>query len=182
MDVIVDRVMARLRAAGFAVGVVVRTEEATATATGAWTLRPQTNPLPDVQAKIAYARNRWGATIFPVLGDGGNAVTMTTLCRRITAASPDVLLIPTGADVDTWRWGAPWNNPAQSPTGITSETARQSISGAFAVIAPLEVAYLKQHHDELVQAVAKGDVMTFRAWTRNAEQPLVKAIYTQAKP
>ncbi len=182
MDVVADRMMARLRAAGFAVGVVVRTESLVATPTGGWSFRPLADPVHDVQAKIAYAQKRWGATIFPLLGDGGNALTMTTICRRITAASPGVLLIPTGADADTWRWGAPWTNPAQSSTGITADTARQTLPGAFTVIAPLEGPYLTQHRDALVKSVAAGDVMTFRAWSGNPEQRAVKAIYAEAKP
>jgi len=180
MDAAADRIIARIRAAGFAVGMTVRTEAAERPASGGLTLRPVSDPVQQVQAKIAYAERRWGATIFPIIGERGDALAMSTICRRISAASPGVLLIPTGADVDTYRWGAPWLNPSQPSTRIPSTTARQTQPRAFGVIAPLETAYLQQHHDDLVQAVKAGDVMTFRAWHRNAEQQTVKAIYAEA--
>jgi len=182
MAVVADAMFARLRAAGFAVGVVVRTEAADHPASGGLVLRRVDDPVREVQAKIAYAQQRWGATIFPVLGDGGNALTMTTICRRVSAASPGVLLIPTGADADTWRWGAPWYLPTQPAPEVTAESARLTLPNAFAVIAPLETAYLQQNRAALVTMVAAGDVLTFRAWHRSDGTLAVQSIYAEAKP
>ncbi|MBA3699773.1 MAG: FecR domain-containing protein [Planctomycetes bacterium] len=184
MDAAADRIIARIRSAGFAIGMTVRTEAAELPAGGALVFRRVSDPTQQVQAKIAYAQRRWGATIFPILGNGGDALTMSAICRRISAASPGVLLIPTGADGDTYRWSAPWVNPAQPATiTIASSTeARRGQPHAFAVIAPLEKAYLQQHYADLVQAVRAGDVLTFRAWNRNAEQQTVRSIYGEAKP
>lgn len=180
MDAAVDRVMARLRAAGFAVGVTVRTESAERPSGGGLVFRTLSDPVQQVQAKIAYAQNRWGATIFPLLGEKGDALALGTICRRINASSPGVLLVPTGADAETYRWGAPWFDPVKTRTTLAPDEARRTDADAFAVIALLEAPYLKSHHDDLVRAVRAGDVLSFRAWTANPEQQAVRAIHQAA--
>jgi hypothetical protein len=182
MDAAIDRVMARLRGAGFAIGVTVRTESAERPAGGGLVLRPLSDPVQQVQAKIAYAQQRWGATIFPLLGEKGDALAMGTICRRINAASPGILLIPTGADAETYRWGAAWYDPARSGTTLAPDEARRSHPEAFGVIALLEAPWIRSHRDDLLRTVAAGDVLTFRAWTRNAEQAAIGEIVRAARP
>ncbi len=165
MEAFSDRMFARLRAAGFAVGMAVRTQEVIPGAAGGAPARLQavSDPERQVAAKIEYARTRWGATIFPLLGASDRDLPMAELCRRVLAAEPGILLLPVADDGEAYRWSAPWQDPA-SPVLTTPQAARARIPGAFGVFKTLERADLERDRDQLVQAVAAGDILTFRAW------------------
>jgi len=182
MDAYSDRMFARLRAAGFAVGMAVRTQEVLLDGTAARTaagaparLQAVSDPQLQVAAKIEYARARWGATIFPLLGASGSNPGMAELCRRVLAAEPGILLLPVADDAEAYRWSAPWQDPA-SPVQTTPALARARIPGAFGVFKTLERADLERDHDQLVQAVAAGDILTFRAWYFDPTHQQLKAI------
>jgi hypothetical protein len=180
MEAAADRMFARIRAAGFAIGMTVRCERAERTASGDLQFERLHDPVREIQAKVAYAQQRWGATLFIIIGNGGDALTMSTITRRVNAASPAVLLIPTGADLDTFRWGAPWYNPQQATSPPLAAAAREHFPSAFTIYAPLEANYLLEQRDQLVRAVAAGDVLTFRAWMNNSELKAVQSIYATA--
>ena len=177
MDAVVDRLMARVRGAGLQVGVAIRTEAVVRTAaTAGLELKPVDDPVLLVLSRIAYAQKRWGASLFPVLGPGTPTMDVETLCRRVHAAVPDVLLIPTGAGGDLGRWSAPWLHFEKEPPAN-----RLPAHGEFRIIAPLEEDYLVQHHDLLVEAVAAGDILTVRAWYKTASHQLVHDIHAAAR-
>ncbi len=175
-----DRMFARLRAAGFAVGVAVRTQEVQLVSSPprAVHLLAVHDPERVVAAKISYARARWGATIFPLLGGAGE-LGMGELCRRVLAdqraSAPAVLLMPVADSEDAYRWCAPWQDPA-APVAATPAAARRAIPGAFAVWKSLELLDLERDREGLVQAVAAGDIMTFRAWYDDPTHPLLQSI------
>lgn len=178
MDAVADRLMARVRAAGFAVGMAIRIDATERSQLGAaLELKPVSDPARLALAKIAYARQRWGATLFPLLGLGSATMSKATICRRVHEASPGILLIPTAVEGDADRWSAPWIQPDR----LATQTAATRRAGGFSVIAPLEDAYLAEHRDELVRAVAAGDLLTVRAWYRTAGHQLVKDIHAAAK-
>lgn len=177
MDAVADRMFARLRAAGVKVGVALRSQELVA-----GRAQRVTDPAGLLQAKIAYARKRWGATLFPILGSVGDRsgeMSMATLCRRVVAAHPDVLLMPTGDDVDVYRWSGVWQDAA-TPSHPDPIAARSALPAAFGVLKVLEPPELEQRHDELVRQVAAGDILTFRAWYRDPGLEPVKRIQAEA--
>ncbi|MBA3935912.1 MAG: hypothetical protein H0X38_00465, partial [Planctomycetes bacterium] len=178
MDSVADRIFSRLRNAGFSVGVALRAQEATAASAGL-VLRPVADPARLLQAKIDYAQRRWGATIFPVLGDSGGVLPMATICRRVGAASPGLLLMPSCDGGEAYRWSAPWQD-ARKPTAPQPADARRTLPGAFGAFAEMEPEELARRRDELVQAVTAGDILTFRAWYADPAQPLIRAIYAAA--
>ena len=178
MDAIADRLFARLRAAGVRVGMALRSQ-----ALVAGHVQPVTDPAGLLQAKIAYARKRWGATMFALLGSVGDShgeMGMATLCRRVVAANPDILLMPTSTDADAYRWSGVWQDPA-TPSSPTPMVARRTLSEAFGVLRLLDEPELVQRHDELVRVVAAGDILTFRAWYRDPAQAQIKRIYAEAR-
>jgi hypothetical protein len=177
MEAFSDRMFARLRAAGFAVGMAVRTQEVVLGGEGGAPARLQavSDPERQVAAKIEYARTRWGATIFPLLGASSGELRMAELCRRVLAAEPGILLMPVADDAEAYRWSAPWQDPA-SPPALTPAAARARLPGAFGVLKTLERADLERQRDQLVQAVAAGDILTFRAWYPDPTQGQLKAI------
>jgi hypothetical protein len=176
MDALSDRLFSRLRAAGFAVGVAVRTQAVLQGGPGAPArLQAVSDPERQVAAKIEYARTRWGATIFPLLGASGSDLGMAELCRRVLAAEPGILLLPVADDDQAYRWSAPWQDPANRVVA-TPAAARVRFPGAFGVFKTLERSDLERDHDQLVQAVAAGDILTFRAWYFDPTHSQLKAI------
>ncbi|HEX3133125.1 MAG TPA: FecR domain-containing protein [Planctomycetota bacterium] len=184
MDAAADRIFTRLREAGFAIGVALRAQAAVWEDQGTLpNLRTVNDSAGLLTEKIAYARQRWGATLFPILGQSGSVMGMETICRRVVALHPDVLLMPTAADADTYRWCGAWQDP-QFPSTPDPAAARRSVPGAFGVHKALDAALLKQRYDELVHATANGDILTFRAWWRDPANEVVALIHAagQAKP
>lgn len=179
MDAAADRVFARLRAAGFAVGTALRAQAAVWDAGGPQ-LRAVADPAGLLAEKVAYARTRWGATLFPVLGQSGSAVGMETIARRVVALHPGILLMPTAADADTYRWCGAWQDD-QAPSLPDPATARRTIDGAFGVYKALDAPVLERRFTELTQGVAAGDILTFRAWWRDPGNAVVKRIREAAR-
>lgn len=176
MDAVADRMFARLRAAGFAVGMALRAQAAVWDERGAGPqLRTVADPAGLLADKIAYARTRWGATLFPVLGQSGSTVGMETIARRVVALHPDVLVMPSAADADTYRWCGVWQDD-QAPSLPDPATARRAIDGAFGVYKALDAPQLERRFAELARGVAAGDILTFRAWWRDPGNAVVQRI------
>ena len=181
MEAGADRMMRRLREAGFAVGVALRAQAAVWEDDGRTpNLRTVNDPAGLLLDKIAYARQRWGATLFPILGQSGSAMGMETICRRVVAQHPDLLLMPTVGDADAYRWCGAWQDP-QSPSTPEPSAARRSITGAFGIYKALDAAQMAARHDELVRGVSAGDILTFRAWWRDPANALVARICSEAR-
>ena len=181
MDAVADRLFARLRAAGFAVGMALRAQAAVWDERGTGPqLRTVADPAGLLADKIAYARKRWGATLFPVLGQSGSVVGMETIARRVVALHPDILLMPSAADADTYRWCGAWQDD-QAPSLPDPATARRAIDGAFGVYKSLDAPLLERRFAELVSGVAAGDILTFRAWWRDPGNAVLQRIRAAAR-
>lgn len=181
MEAVVDRMFTRLREAGFTVGVALRAQAAVWEDQGRTpNLRTVNDPAGLLADKIAYARQRWGATLFPILGQSGSTMGMETICRRLTALHPDILLMPTAADAETYRWCGAWQDD-QFPSTPTPVAARRTVPNAFGVYKALDAALLEQQYDDLVRAVAAGDILTFRAWWRDPGNAVLTRIRDAAR-
>lgn len=181
MDAVVDRMFARLREAGFAVGVALRAQAAVWEDQGRTpNLRTVNDPAGLLSDKITYARQRWGATLFPILGQSGSTMGMETICRRVIALHPDILLMPTAADAETYRWCGAWQDP-QFPSTPVPAAARRTVPHAFGVYKALDAVLLEQRYDDLVRAVAAGDILTFRAWWRDPGNAVLTRIRDAAR-
>ncbi len=182
MDAVADRLFARLRAAGFAVGMALRAQDAVWAERGAGPqLRTVADPAALLADKVAYARTRWGATLFPVLGQSGSTIGMETITRRVVALHPDVLVMASAADADTYRWCGVWQDD-QAPSLPDPTTARRAIEGAFGVYKALDAPLLEQRFADLVRGVVAGDILTFRAWWRDPGHAVLKRIRDAARP
>jgi len=133
--------------------------------------------------KLAYVSKRWGCTLFYVDSDVDRAHVAegpidAEVFRRLAAAYPAILLIPEQKTASYWASTAPYCE-LRGGWASTPLLPRLAYPHAFSVIA-VNDGPLEGRHAELVAAVARGDVLMFRAWWDDPEQPAVSAIYREA--
>ncbi|MEG9436506.1 hypothetical protein JAO29_10070 [Edaphobacter sp. HDX4] len=184
-----------------------------------------------LKQKIAYAKQRWGATLFYIdsnvkadqvwrcyppecnnnaascpatcstgstliLGGGksrlGGSPLEGSVFASVAAANPDVLLIPEHnynvhdvGHADYFAVTTPLYQLSQDYNGVpahTSDEERASVSDAFSavIINNAGLAVGDQRYHELVQGVKNGDILIARAWFRDSDLDIVRAIYKEA--
>ena len=180
MDAIADEYFRVFTDAGFKVGVCVRPQQLSFAANG----EPDQEIVADEAAilidKIAYARNRWGATLFYVDSNGGPFdPSDAEVFRRVAARFPDVLLMPEHQNFKYQAYTAPYNDLGFE-SSVTPDEVRTAYPRAFSVIKG-DVARLTNRRADLVRAVRGGDILVFNGWYDSDEGRLVKSIYEEAK-
>jgi len=178
MSDIADAYFEKFRKAGFRVGVCIRPQQLViegrevhqATAT---------DPAALMIAKINYARQRWGATLFYVDSNGEPSNPMSPeIFARVAAAEPDVLLIPEHETLGYYGSTAPYN---ELRGGWTSSPplVRELYPGAFSVI-NIADGNIDANQAQLTQAVADGDILLFRGWYSDPNNAKARALYRAA--
>jgi hypothetical protein len=144
-------------------------------------------PISDEQSvlseKIGYATKRWGCSLFYVdsnvdRGHTAEGPIDAEVFRRLAAAYPSILLIPEQKTASYWACTAPYNE-LRGGVASTPEAVRMLYPHAFSVIA-VNDGPLEKRHADLVGAVSRGDILMFRSWWDDPEQPFVSAIYKEA--
>ncbi len=180
MDSIADDYFRVFKDAGLKIGICVRPQQLIFDANGKPDQRNVADEAANLIDKIAYARKRWGATLFYVDSNGGPFdPSDAEVFRRVAAAFPDVLLMPEHQNLKYQAYTAPYND-LRFEDSITPDEARQTYPRAFSVIKG-ETPQLTTRRAELVRAVRAGDVLVFNAWYDSDEGKLVKSIYDEAK-
>ena len=180
MDELADDYFRVFKDAGFKIGICVRPQQLTFDENG----EPEQRKVADEAAilidKIAYAKKRWGATLFYVDSNGGPYdPSDAEIFRRVALAFSDVLLMPEHQNLKYQAYTAPYND-LRFESSITPDQVRVAYPRAFSVING-DVPQLTTRHDDLVRAVRAGDVLVFNAWYDSDEGKLVKSIYEEAK-
>lgn len=199
MAEIVDRYFKIYRDAGFRVGLTIRPQkvmlerDASGRVTQAWESDNgwdgKTDPPADLnafwqhqlEAKIQFARQRWGATLFYIDSNAGAGGAMSALIMRNLAAEfPDVLLIPEHSNLGYFSACAPYRQlDMLSPREIMPPLVRRTYVGAdgrspcFSVINPT-LQSMSRAWPQLVQEVRNGDILFFHAWYDAPELPAIR--------
>lgn len=174
----VDAYFKKFRDAGLRVGVTLRPQQLT-TAGGAQQ-NEVADPAQQLIDKIAFAKDRWGATLFYIDSNGDpNCPADAALLERVAAAHPDVLLIPESQNLRYYATTAPYDELRRG-AAATPQSILSTYPAAFSVIniADAEVA---ANRDVLLRAVQRGDILLYRAWFDDDANALVKQIYTDAQ-
>lgn len=157
-----------------------------------WRFYPIVDRISD---KIAYAKQRWGCTIFYIdtngiyrpLGEKGNfdwLLLNSVIWKQIQARHPDVLLIPELVK-DKWAYhAANWAYTASymelDMAGYGTPTdVRAMLPGAFSLV-NINDGPIEDKRSLLVDAVRKGDILMFRGWFGDSRNAIVKSIYDEA--
>lgn len=168
--------------AGLRVGVCVRPQLPVRTAYGAWVNQIEAaDPAAVLDAKIAYAKKRWGCTLFYVDSNGDpNVPFPAEVFARVAAKHPDVLLIPEHESTGYYAHTAPYRCFANLKQFGTPEHVRRVYPEAFSVVyvghgdpAPVR--------DRLLEDVRRGDILVVHGWYANPNHAVVKEIYAQAR-
>jgi hypothetical protein len=191
MEPVADELFKRLRDAGLRSGVCIRPTRIVK--------NPGTDPAlgktryahlvvddvtGELAAKIAYARKRWGCTLFYVdsnvmPGVNDTNLTPASVMESLAAKFPDALLIPEQANTRYWASTAPYRE-LRGGTASTPEPVREIYPGAFSILNTAD-GPIEKRRPELVEAVKRGDILMFRAWWKDPEQVFVRGILEEAK-
>jgi hypothetical protein len=175
---IADAYFEKFRKAGFRVGVCIRPQQLVFEGNEAHQATAA-DPAALMIAKINYAKQRWGATLFYVDSNGEpNNPMAPEVFARVAAAEPDVLLIPEHETLAYYGSTAPYRELrlgwASSPPLV-----REVYPDAFTVI-NIADGNMDASQAQLAQAVAHGDILLFRGWYQDPNNAKARALYQAA--
>jgi hypothetical protein len=178
MEPIADEYFRKFTSAGLRVGVCVRPQTLTLSGQNA-SQDPSSDPGQVLIDKIAYAKSRWGATIFYIDSNGDpNLPLDASVMERVAAAHPDVLLVPEHEDTRYYASTAPYRELRQNQVS-TPDSARAVYPSAFGVTYVADGDF-NRYFNSLVTAVKGGDVLMTRAWFGDPANAEVQRIYALA--
>ena len=145
-------------------------------------MRPMLNTPPRFwKDKLAYARKRWGCTLFHI--DSTVRITEDSLdpgvFKAVADAYPDVLSIPENESMRYFAYSAPLNSYMHHKVTSTAIGARMVYPKAFSVLMASD-GDRPEDHNALVTAVRNGDILLFNGWYANDEVSKIKKIYEEA--
>ncbi len=153
------------------------------------------DPAAELSAKIAYAKKRWGCTLFYVdtnvtwayadkKHEGDNVVPESwpmraRLMRRVAEQHPDVLIAPEFQYTGYYSHISGYRELRQG-YAATPERVLEAYPGAFSVI-NVGDGPIHERRADLVAAVRRGDILMFRGWFNAPENASVQSIYQEAQ-
>jgi hypothetical protein len=176
-----DAYFEKFRAAGLRVGVCIRPQDVKMVDG-----KPVHQAADDEQAvqilqkKIAYAKDRWGCTLFYVdsTATAGRSF-YPDVFRAVAQAHPDVLLIPENESMRYFAYSAPLNSYVHHKITSTPVGARLVYPNAFSVLMAAD-GDKPEDHAALLDAVRHGDILLFNGWYHNDGAEKIKKLYKSA--
>lgn len=193
MDAVADEFFKKILDAGLRTGVCIRPSKIISNGKGGWKHTQVQDHVAEMADKIAYAKKRWGCTIFymdtnvkwPMKDDPsggmwqGNATILPSgdlreLCRR----HPDVLIAPEFGRFGYWSVCTPYGE-LRGGKARTSDDIRQVYPQAGSVITTGDGDFLGRW-DDLRAGVMGGDMYLFLSWFSDQHNSYVKRMYQEA--
>ncbi|HKD08908.1 MAG TPA: hypothetical protein VKB79_23600 [Bryobacteraceae bacterium] len=140
------------------------------------------NPEAVMASKVAYTRNRWGATLFYVDKDltyGGTFVTPSQTFEDIMQQYPGTLFFPEWSGIRHYAYTYPF---LDSTNGITEPPAKvlQIYPQAAGLVRVPNDQNIQAAVPALIQAVSTGNILLFDGWFPHPGNDTVIQIYQQA--
>jgi hypothetical protein len=174
---VADEFFKKFRNAGLRIGVCIRATEVVLSPDHHTAIQHEsTNPEQLLLDKIAWAKRRWGATLFYLDSNGEPARPLDpAILERVSAANPDVLVIPEQKNVRYFASTAPYFDMREGLISVPS-AVRAVYSNAFSVVNTADGPIVKRH-TELLSAVKEGDILLFRSWYVDPANADLKSLY-----
>jgi hypothetical protein len=185
MDAIADEFMARFTSQGLRVGVCLRAQQIVFRADGSfyqqdWPVGDNDAVFNDLDAKLSYAKQRWGCTLFYVDSNSWpNSDTHdVSVFQRLQQKYPDVLICPEFHQLKYYTCCAPYLEMKNHGPAGTSVTDSNVFPGAFSLLNVSDGDMTRTQ--ELLSAFQRGDIALYRAWYQDVDYTTVKRLYQQA--
>lgn len=167
----------------------------TCTATNTWTQVAPKHPYfqtvldedqdiyQSMKSKIAYAKNRWGATIFYVDSTvySQGAPVNFNIFRQLQLDFPDVLLFPENENHFYWGSSAPYN---QANMGVyeTWQSVKYMYPQAFSMIQPFDGPNFNDAttYNRFLDSVKDGNILYYNGWFADSANLNVERVYRDA--
>ena len=180
---LIDQFFAIFRNAGFRTGLTIRPTEIEFSANGTPS-QVTADEISELAAKITYAYDRWGCTLFYV--DSNSGYDRDAL-RAVQKMFPNVLLIPEHSTTATYGASAPYGqlltyNFTGTPSYVYDtypERFQRDLPRRRETMA-IPVSRIITRADRVKQLVANGDIILFRGWFNDAYNTTMVQIYDQA--
>jgi hypothetical protein len=193
MDAIADEFFKKYTDAGLRCGVTLRPTHVVQTPGGkeAWEHINAEDIVAEIAGKLAYAKKRWGCTLFYVdstvqwdlsaEGEFSLHTIPADIFQALHRQFPDVLLIPEESSVRHFAYTAPYHEimPPQDYTHTPAEV-RAVYPDAFSMIRVSDAPLIQRDADALVDALRGGDIIMFRTWLDDPDNVPVKQILQRA--
>jgi hypothetical protein len=140
------------------------------------------NPTHELLDKIAYARKRWGCTLFYVDSSYDRIGPLNAdILKTIADLYPDVLLLPENENLRHFAYSAPLNSYHHHGVASTPASVREVYRRAFSgLMVTTTEDKMRAGHGALVDAVRRGDILIVNAWYGGKHTEFVKSIYREA--
>ncbi len=176
---VVDDYFKRFRDAGLRVGVTIRPQRFEQTGANAKQIEVP-DPAAELTRKIAFAKKRWGATLFYVDSNGDPAFPLSSaIIAKVARTFPDILLIPEHKNTAYYAKSAPYSE-CRGGSYSTPDLAAAIYPGAFSVINTAD-GLVDKHYNDLLAGVNRGDILMFRGWFDDPANTTIRAIYSRSK-
>jgi hypothetical protein len=177
----IDEYFEKFRAAGLRVGVCIRPQQVTIIdGKPTHQAAEDENAVQILRERIAYAKQRWGCTLFYIDSTATISGSLNPgVFKAIANAYPDILLIPENESMRYFAYSAPLNSYVHHKISSTPVGARLVYPKAFSVLMAPE-GDRPEHHDALVSAVRRGDILLFNGWYMNEGAIKIRKIYEEA--
>jgi hypothetical protein len=114
-----------------------------------------------LEEKIAYAKKRWGCTLFYVDSTATASGSLDPdVFKKVADAHPNVLLIPENESMRYFAYSAPLNSYVHHKVTSTPAGARMVYRKAFSILMASD-GDRPEDHTALVNAVRRGDILLF---------------------
>ena len=179
---VIDEYFEKFRAAGLKVGVCIRPQQiAMRDGWPVHQLADDEQAAQILRERIAYAKQRWGCTLFYVDSTATVYGSINPdVFKAVADAYPDVLLIPENESMRYFAYSAPLNSYMHHEITSTPVGARLVYPKAFSVLMGMRAGNRPEDHAALVSAVRRGDILLFDCWYMTEGAMKIKEIYEEA--
>ena len=179
---VIDEYFEKFRTAGLKVGVCIRPQEiAMRDGWPVHQLADDEQAAQILRERIAYAKQRWGCTLFYVDSTATVYGSINPdVFKAVADAYPDVLLIPENESMRYFAYSAPLNSYMHHEITSTPVGAHLVYPKAFSVLMGMRAGDRPEDHAALVSAVRRGDILLFDCWYMTEGAMKIKKIYEEA--